>query len=67
MNLFNSEKSIIAIFKILFFLHLKSLDDFSFCLNHSIRKLNNRKIIIVNQLAKITAKISMIFIYFKRK
>jgi glycosyltransferase involved in cell wall biosynthesis len=67
MNLFNSEKSVIAIFKILFFLHFKRLDDFSFYLHHSIRKLNNKKIIVVNQLAKITAKICMILIYFKGK
>ena len=64
MNLLNSKKPIITIYKILFFLHLKKLDNFSFHLDHNLRKLNNKKIIIINQLAKITVKIHMIFYLF---
>jgi glycosyltransferase involved in cell wall biosynthesis len=57
INLIISEKSIINIFFILFLLHKKKLEDFSFNLDNNIYKMNKKKIKIINKLAKIIIKI----------
>jgi glycosyltransferase involved in cell wall biosynthesis len=57
INLIIAEKSIINIFFILFLLHKKRLEDFSFNLDNTIYKINKKKIKIINKLAKIIIKI----------
>ena len=52
INLIIAEKSIIKIFFILFLLHKKRLEDFSFNLDNTIYKINKKKIKIINKLAK---------------
>lgn len=57
INLLISEKSIIQIFLILFYLHNKKLDNLSLNLDNNIDNLNKNIVKILNKLAKIVTKI----------
>jgi glycosyltransferase involved in cell wall biosynthesis len=57
INLITAEKFLINIFFFLFFLHKKKLNYFSIDLDNNLYKLNKKKVIIVNKLAKIAVKI----------